>query len=115
MANHRLLVFIRMPSQKISIPIYKDSDRSELLRLLIELHSTYFLPNSSEQLQELNEDVDIRKSFSDYLDLIGQNETGKWQIYLARTDSNDAVGFIIGSIEKDEYLVLNKIGKFEDW
>ncbi len=104
-----------MTDKRISISDYTNSDRSELLRLLLELHSTYFHENASQQLQELNHDLDIRKSFEKYLDLIEQNENDTWRIYLAKTDADVLAGIIIGSIETDDYLALNKIGKFEDW
>jgi aminoglycoside 6'-N-acetyltransferase I len=47
--------------------------------------------------------------------MINGNTDGTWKIYLATVPENKIIGFIIGSIEKDEYLVKGTIGKLEDW
>ena len=46
---------------------------------------------------------------------MNESDDDTWKIYLATTPENKPVGFIIGSIERDEYLVKGNIGKFEDW
>ena len=104
-----------MTSSKIEIIQYRTNDRSELLRLLLELHSTYFSQNASLQIQELRKDKDIKKSYEDYLDFIEKREGDSWQIFRAISETNNILGFIIGSIETDDEMVLGKLGKFEDW
>jgi len=104
-----------MSQHIISITDYTNAERPELLRLLLELHSTYFQENAPTQLQELKQELNIRRTFDRYIDLIEQSEDALWQIYLAKTETDHVIGFIIGSIKTDEYLLLNKIGILEDW
>lgn len=104
-----------MTPNKIKILKYKMSDRLALLRLLLELHSTYFFQNASPQIQELQQERDLEKSYGNYLDFVDKKKDGTWLILVAKSATDDVVGFIIGSIETDNSLVLSKIGKFEDW
>jgi RimJ/RimL family protein N-acetyltransferase len=104
-----------MEANSFSIVEYKTSDAPQLLRLLLELHDTYFHKNASKQIQEIGKEKDIRKSYEDYINLINESNDGNWKILLATSSENKIIGFIIGSIEKDEYLVNGAIGKFEDW
>ncbi|MEP6949038.1 MAG: GNAT family N-acetyltransferase [Ginsengibacter sp.] len=104
-----------MTVNKIDISPYTAADRPELLRLLLELHSTYFFQNASPQIRELQQENDLKKSYKSYLNFIEKNEGGTWLTLLAKLDTNNVVGFIIGSIETDDDFVLNKLGKLEDW
>lgn len=104
-----------MKLNEFSIIEYKKSHASELLRLLLQLHDSYFHENASKQIQEIKEEGDMQKSYEDYLNLVNESDDDTWKIYLATTPENKPVGFIIGSIERDEYLVKGNIGKFEDW
>jgi GNAT superfamily N-acetyltransferase len=104
-----------MKDNLVTISAYAKSDRSDMLPLLLELHSTYYHQNAPRELQELEQEVDIKRSYKMYLDTIERSEDATWQIFLARTDSNKVVGLIIGSTEIDESLVFGRIGKLEDW
>ena len=104
-----------MTSNKIEIISYASSYHSELLRLLLELHSTYFTETSSDQIQEVRRDKNMKKSYENYLNMIEDNKDSSWQIFLAKTNSNNIAGFIIGSISIDEELVLSNVGTIEDW
>jgi RimJ/RimL family protein N-acetyltransferase len=100
----------------LSIVDFKQSYSTELLRLLLELHSTYFHKKASKQIQGVRKEKNIKKSYRDYISSITQKNNSKnWKILLAVSSTKRIVGFIIGSIETDNYLVKNKIGKFEDW
>jgi ribosomal protein S18 acetylase RimI-like enzyme len=99
----------------ISIANYSPADHAELLRLLLVLHSSYFKENAPQQFQELREEKAIKKSYENYLTGIEKNKDGTWKILVAKTDAGLIAGFIIGSISKDEHLVLGNIGKLEDW
>jgi GNAT superfamily N-acetyltransferase len=103
-----------MAANRIDISRYAMFDRSELLRLLLELQSVYFFQNASGQIQELRQERDLKKSYESYLDFIEMNDA-TWLSLLAKSGPGTAVGFIIGSIETDDSLVLGKIGKCEDW
>jgi ribosomal protein S18 acetylase RimI-like enzyme len=104
----------KMASSEISITPYQPENASELLRLLLELQSTYFQKIASEKLKKQNDAHDIKLSYSRYVDLINKNLGGDWTAFLAISE-NRIVGFIIGSIMRDEELVLNPVGQFEDW
>lgn len=104
-----------MPANRIELTIYTASDRPELLRLSLELHSDYFLQNASRQIQEVQQEKDIKNSYENYLDFIETDKDKSWKIFLAKTQENKIAGFIIGSVVADEELVLSKIGRFEDW
>ncbi len=99
----------------ITITSYTTADHSELLRLLLELQSTYFNRSSSSELREVRKDKDIRKSYNDYINYVEKIKDDTWKIFLARSSGDKFVGFIIGSIETDEDMVLGKMGKIEDW
>ena len=99
---------------KIVISDYVPSDRPELLRMLIELHSNYFKQTSLKQVYELREDKDIRSSYSEYLDGIEQTDLRNWKILIAKSGTLTA-GFIIGSIKTDHSMVFGKTGEIEDW
>ena len=99
----------------ITIQPYTTADHPALLKLLLELQSTYFLENASPQLYELEHLHNIKNTYSKYLDLIEKSESGLWQIFLAKPEINEAIGFIIGRIERDDDLILNKVGIVEDW
>lgn len=99
----------------ITITNYTISDHAELLRLLLELQSTYFNQSSSSELREVRQDKNIRKSYDDYLNYVEKIKDDTWKIFLAKSGSDKVVGFIIGSIETDEDMVLGNMGKIEDW
>jgi L-amino acid N-acyltransferase YncA len=99
----------------IEITTYVPGDHSELLRLLLELHTTYFHQTASPQIQELELDHDIRNSYGTYVDFLDKNRDNNWKVFVARSAPKQLVGFIIGSIVSDPALVYNKVGKFEDW
>lgn len=103
-----------MTKDKIEINGYMTSDHPELLRLLLELQSTWFNQNSSQELREVRQDKDIKKSYDDYINYVESIKDDTWKIFLAKRGSN-CVGFIIGSIAIDEDMVLGKMGKVEDW
>jgi ribosomal protein S18 acetylase RimI-like enzyme len=105
----------KMATNEIEISRYTASDRSELLQLLLELHSTYFFQNASPQVQELQQENDLKKSYETYLDFIDEKKDVTWLTLIAKSTTNNMVGFIIGSIETDDDFVLGKIGKVEDW
>lgn len=90
------------------------ADHTQLLRLLLELHSTYFFHSASPQTYELQQEKDLEKSYENYLEFIYKNDA-TWLILLARSAANNVIGLIIGSIETDNDLLFNKIGKVEDW
>jgi|GEM_PF-3114548 len=104
-----------MEEQKVSLIEYNPSYAPELLRLLLGLHKTFFHQNASSQIQQLRAEINIEKSYKEYINQINENEDGAWKIYLAATSDNRIAGYIIGSIEKDKSLVYNTIGKLEDW
>lgn len=99
----------------IQISTYATADRLELLRLLLELHSTYFFQSASPQIQELQREKDLQKSYENYLDFLEAKEDDSWLTLVAKSTGNDMVGFIIGSLETDNDFVLARIGKLEDW
>jgi len=94
---------------------YDPSYASELLRLLLELQSTYFKKSASAPIQELREDKDITKSYGDYVNMLNANIGNGWKALLAINSTHKAIGFIIGSLDKDDGLVHGNIGKLEDW
>lgn len=103
-----------MATNKIEISKYTAFDRIELLRLLLELHLTYFFQNASPQIPELQQEKDLQKSYESYLDFIYKMKDGTWLTLLAKPATNNVVGFIIGGIETDNSLVLSKAGKLKD-
>jgi GNAT superfamily N-acetyltransferase len=104
-----------MTTNKIEIISYASSYHSELLRLLLELQSTYFSETASRQIREVRQDKDVKKSYGSYLDMIDNGKDNLWKILLAKINLNNIIGFIIGSISIDEELVLSKTGTIEDW
>ena len=104
-----------MKSDNIEISTDTAANRAELLRLLLELQSTYFFQNASLQIQELQQEKDIKKTYEDYVNFLDEKKDGTWLTLIAKSTTNDVVGFIIGSIETDDDFVLGKIGKVEDW
>jgi GNAT superfamily N-acetyltransferase len=100
-------------SNAFKIIDYVNSNRPEIVRLLIGLHSTYFLENATEKIRELREEKSLVNTYQSYLESIEKKES--WKILLAKTRSNQLGGFIIGSITEDKDLVLGKIGRIEDW
>jgi len=104
-----------METFDFSIIEYRTSYAAELLRLLLALQDTYFHINASRQIQEIKEEKNIKKSYEEYVAMIKDSTDDSWKVYLATAPENKIIGFIIGSIEKDEYLVKDKIGKVEDW
>ena len=103
-----------MEEPEVSLIEYHPLHAPELLRLLLELHETYFRKNASKQVQEFKEEKNIEKSYKDYLEQV-ETQDNSWKIYLASASGNKIMGFIMGSIEQDEYLVDELIGKLEDW
>ena len=106
---------LAMRANKIEIINYNTSYYSDLVKLLLELHFTYFNETASDQIREIRQDKNIKKSYENCVNTIGNNEDGSWQIFLAKTNSNKVIGFIIGSISVDEELGLSKVGTIEDW
>ncbi len=100
---------------KIEITEYARSDHSEVLRLLVELHSTYLAQTASAQIQEVEQEKDVTQSYEAYLQTIENNDDQTWKILVAKQDQSRVVGFIIGSVDTDDALVLNRIGTLEDW
>jgi len=98
-----------------SISNYSPADHAELLKLLLQLHMSYFKDNAPIQYQELRKEKGIKNSYENYLHGIENNKDGTWKVLVAKTDAGQIAGFIIGSITKDENLVLENIGKLEDW
>jgi aminoglycoside 6'-N-acetyltransferase I len=104
-----------MLANGFSIKEYKSTEALELLRLLLELQSAYFKKTASIQIQQLNEEHNIKKSYSDYVNFLNENNNGNWKVFLATSAENKIVGFIIGSITSEDALIRNNIGHFEDW
>jgi ribosomal protein S18 acetylase RimI-like enzyme len=104
-----------MEINEVTIEQYKNSDHNDLLFQLIELHTTYFRQNVSTLIQAITVEKDIKKNFEDYLEMTESNLGKNWMIYTAKTPAGRLAGFIIGSIQTDDKLVLNKIGRIEDW
>lgn len=104
-----------MKATGFSIIEYESAYTPELLRLLLELHETYFRKNASKQVQEFKEEKDIEKSYREYIEQISKQSDDSFKIYLAATSDNKITGFIMGSIERDEYLVNELVGTLEDW
>lgn len=104
-----------MDSRNITIAAYSAADHAVLLRLLLELHNTYFHQHATAQIQELRREQHIEKSYDDYLHMLDEHTGGTWYALMAKTAANENVGFIIGSLETDESLALGKMGRFEDW
>lgn len=104
-----------MKEHEFTLIEYQPSDAPELLRLLLELHSTYFRKSASSQIQQLRAETNMEQAYKQYIDQINEDKDGIWKIYLATATGNRIIGYIIGSIEKDESLVYNTIGKLEDW
>lgn len=104
-----------MSLDKIEIIDYTTLDHAELLRLLLELQSSYFDQSSSPELREVRQDRNVKKSYEDYINYVEKIKDDSWKIFLAKSNSGKFVGFIIGSIETDEDMVLGKMGKIEDW
>ncbi len=100
---------------KIEIAEYTRSDHSEVLRLLVELHSTYLAQTASAQIQELEQEKDVTQSYEAYLQTIESSDGQAWKIFVAKEDKSLVVGFIIGSVEADDALVFGRIGTLEDW
>ncbi len=102
-------------AEAISITNYAVSDHAELLRLLLQLQVSYFKDNAPQKFQELRIDKNASRSYEDYVTAIDEDKEGTWRVLLAKNESGRIIGFIIGSNSEDEYLVLSKIGKLEDW
>jgi aminoglycoside 6'-N-acetyltransferase I len=100
---------------KFSIFEYTPVVADKLLNLLLKLHSTYFRKNAAKPIQELRKEKDINKSYEDYIKFISKRNNKDWKILLAVSSAQEPIGFIIGSVEKDNELVRGTIGKFEDW
>ncbi len=81
---------------------------------MLELQSTHFQQSTSPDIQELHREYEIRKSYDEYINFLEHHEEGNWLTLLAKSGTK-VLGFIIGSIESEEALLLNKIGKLEDW
>jgi GNAT superfamily N-acetyltransferase len=101
--------------KKIEIAGYARSDHSELLRLLVELHSTYLAQTASAQIQELEQEKDLTRSYEAYLETIENSDGQTWKVFVAKEEKSHLVGFIIGSLDTDEALVFSRIGTLEDW
>ena len=101
-----------MKEHEVSLIEYHPSYSPELLRLLLELHNTYFHKNASTQIQQLRAETNMEQAYKEYIDQINKDDS--WKVYLA-SSSDRIIGYIIGSIEKDGSLVFNTIGKLEDW
>jgi len=67
-----------MATNKIVISKYITADRIELLRLLLELQATYFFQNASPQIQELQREKDIKKTYDDYVNFLDEKKDGTW-------------------------------------
>ncbi len=100
---------------KIEIAEYARSDHSGLLRLLVELHSTYLARTASAQIQELEREKDVTQSYEAYLQTIESSNGQTWKIFVAKQDKSRVVGFIIGSVDADDALVFSRSGTLEDW
>ena len=105
---------MKTTTQNIKIVKYKSTEKQELLRLLLDLHGTYFQTIAPPEIQELQVEKDMRKAYERYIFFAENNKTS-WHILLAKTPGKLAVGFIIGSIETDNTLEISRIGKCEDW
>jgi L-amino acid N-acyltransferase YncA len=104
-----------MKAAEFKITPYTAANRPEVLRLLLALHSTFFLENAPQKIRELQEEKVVEKSYAAYLATIEKSKEDSWKILIAKTRANQIGGFIIGSISEDEHLVLSRIGKIEDW
>jgi ribosomal protein S18 acetylase RimI-like enzyme len=104
-----------MEENKILVSAYTSAEHSAVLNLLLELHSTYFIQSTTLSIQQIHQEHNLKKSYEEYLDSVTNNKDGNWLTLIAKSEFNNVVGFIIGSIETDDALLLNKIGKFEDW
>jgi GNAT superfamily N-acetyltransferase len=100
---------------EITIAEYNPSHTSELLRLLLALHSDYFSKQVTAELQELKREVDIKKSYENYILLLNENKGDDWKVFLAISPEDKTIGFIIGSVEQYDEMVYGNVGKFEDW
>lgn len=100
-------------ADKISIIDYKQTHKSGLLRLLLELHVTHFNASAPTQSLELLKEKDIKATYKKYIEQI-QND-GNWKILLAVDKKRKLIGFIIGSLKRDPDLVKSHIGVLEDW
>ena len=101
--------------EKIIITEYTPADHAEVFRLLLVLHLSYFKEKAPDEYQELRQEKNIKRSYENYLNLIENNTDGTWKILVAKTPSGKMAGFIIGSIKKDDDLVISNIGTLEDW
>jgi len=102
-------------NEKISITKYDPADHSEILRLLLVLHSSYFDENAPQQFQELRKEKAMESSYRNYLTGIEKNKDDTWKILVAKTQAGKIAGFIIGSISKDDKFVLGNMARLEDW
>jgi RimJ/RimL family protein N-acetyltransferase len=104
-----------MPTDpSITITPYDPSRSADLLRLLLELQQNYFSKTAPKEKQELEVEVDIKQTYSRYVEFLHKNYEKDWKIFLAM-EGEKVAGFIIGSIEVDPDLVQPITGKFEDW
>lgn len=97
----------------ISIVAYNKLYENDLLRLLLELHSTHFHDSAPAQSIELLEEKNMEHTYGNYIREIQEDD--KWKIFLAVESQNNIIGCIIGSIKTDEELVKSQIGILEDW
>ena len=104
-----------MDTDKISIIDYNSSWSADLLWLLLDLHETYFHQNASKQIQELRAEHDLTRAYEGYIRYINEHNDKDWKIFIAVTNEGKPIGFIIGSIAKEDELVRGNIGKLEDW
>ncbi len=104
-----------MSPENCHISVYTPFDHPELLQLLMELHSTYFNENISPEILEIHGEHDLKNSYNDYINILDKDKNANWYTLLAKDQDGKSIGFIIGSIASDDALLLNKIGKFEDW
>ncbi len=102
------------PDVEFNVVTYDPSFRDELLRLLIELQSVYLRENISPEIQELQKERNLRRAYESYVQIL-EADGAKWRTLLAIDGNYRALGFIIGSVEVDEELLLSPIGKVEDW
>ena len=104
-----------MTHQDFKIKDYELSDHDELLRLLLELHKSYFSKMAPQHVREISRDKNIELSYNDYVSMIDECEDDTYQVLLANTGLKKNIGFIIGSIHDDDSLVYGRTGKVEDW
>jgi len=103
-----------MNTNTIEMLAYEPSHRPALLNLLMELHGTYFIQTAPALLKEVSLEHNISKSYNEYVANTLDEGNEEWKCFLAKVE-DALVGFIIGCIEIDEALLLNKTGHVEDW